>query len=191
MLRIEAMNVELAGNAVLRRMDVLLEAGQTVAVVGRNGAGKTTLLRTIMGLVSPQSGRLILDDEDITNSPAYRRAAAGFGYAPQDRVILPTLTVAQNITLPCEVLRVPRHEIQRRVDAVVASVPQLEPMLPRSGAALSGGQGKIVALARALMVGVRFLLLDEPFQGLAPPWHASTATRCARYRFRARNSASW
>ena len=168
MLRIEAMNVELAGNAVLRRMDVLLEAGQTVAVVGRNGAGKTTLLRTIMGLVSPQSGRLILDDEDITNSPAYRRAAAGFGYAPEDRVILPTLTVAQNITLPCEVLRVPRHEIQRRVDAVVASVPQLEPMLPRSGAALSGGQGKIVALARALMVGVRFLLLDEPFQGLAP-----------------------
>ena len=168
MLRIEAMNVELAGNAVLRRMDVLLEAGQTVAVVGRNGAGKTTLLRTIMGLVSPQSGRLILDDEDITNSPAYRRAAAGFGYAPEDRVILPTLTVAQNITLPCEVLRVPRHEIQRRVDAVVASVPQLEPMLPRSGAALSGGQGKIVALARALMVGVRILLLDEPFQGLAP-----------------------
>ena len=168
MLRIQAMNVELAGNAVLRRMDVLLEAGQTVAVVGRNGAGKTTLLRTIMGLVSPQSGRLILDDEDITNSPAYRRAAAGFGSAPEDRVILPTLTVAQNITLPCEVLRVPRHEIQRRVDAVVASVPQLEPMLPRSGAALSGGQGKIVALARALMVGVRFLLLDEPFQGLAP-----------------------
>ena len=168
MLRIQAMNVELAGTAVLRRRDVLLEAGQTVAVVGRNGAGKTTLLRTIMGLVSPQSGRLILDDEDITNSPAYRRAAAGFGYAPEDRVILPTLTVAQNITLPCEVLRVPRREIQRRVDAVVASVPQLEPMLPRSGAALSGGQGKIVALARALMVGVRFLLLDEPFQGLAP-----------------------
>ncbi|MGO4392800.1 ABC transporter ATP-binding protein [Variovorax sp. M-6] len=162
------MNIDLAGQSVLRGIDLDLESGQTVAVVGRNGAGKTTLLRGIMGLVPPRSGRLVLDGEDITHSPASRRATAGFGYAPEDRVILPTLSVAQNIALPCEVLRLPRHEIRRRIDAVLASVPQLEPMLARSGAALSGGQGKIVALARALMVGVRFVLLDEPFQGLAP-----------------------
>ena len=168
MLRIQSMNIDLAGHSVLRGIDLELEPGQTVAVVGRNGAGKTTLLRGIMGLVPPRSGRLLLDGEDITRSPASRRAAAGFGYAPEDRVILPTLSVLQNIALPCEVLRLPRHEIRRRVDAVLASVPQLEPMLARSGAALSGGQGKIVALARALMVGVRFVLLDEPFQGLAP-----------------------
>ena len=168
MLRIQSMNIDLAGHSVLRGIDLALEPGQTVAVVGRNGAGKTTLLRGIMGLVPPRSGRLLLDGEDITRSPASRRAAAGFGYAPEDRVILPTLNVAQNIALPCEVLRLPRHEIRRRIDAVLASVPQLEPMLARSGAALSGGQGKIVALARALMVGVRFVLLDEPFQGLAP-----------------------
>ena len=168
MLRIQSMNIDLAGHSVLRGIDLELESGQTVAVVGRNGAGKTTLLRGIMGLVPPRSGRLVLDGEDITHSPASRRATAGFGYAPEDRVILPTLSVAQNIALPCEVLRLPRHEIRRRIDAVLASVPQLEPMLARSGAALSGGQGKIVALARALMVGVRFVLLDEPFQGLAP-----------------------
>lgn len=168
MLRIQSMNIDLAGQSVLRGIDLDLESGQTVAVVGRNGAGKTTLLRGIMGLVPPRSGRLVLDGEDITHSPASRRATAGFGYAPEDRVILPTLSVAQNIALPCEVLRLPRHEIRRRIDAVLASVPQLEPMLARSGAALSGGQGKIVALARALMVGVRFVLLDEPFQGLAP-----------------------
>ncbi|CAA2110580.1 ABC transporter ATP-binding protein [Variovorax paradoxus] len=168
MLRIESMNIDLAGHAVLRGVDLQLAPGQTVAVVGRNGAGKTTLLRAIMGLVAPRSGRILLDGEDITRSPASRRAAAGFGYAPEDRVILPTLSVAQNIALPCEVLRLPRHEIQRRIDAVLANVPQLEPMLQRSGAALSGGQGKIVALARALVVGARFVLLDEPFQGLAP-----------------------
>ncbi|VTU39008.1 LIV-I protein F [Variovorax sp. PBS-H4] len=168
MLRIQSMNIDLAGHSVLRGIDLDLEPGQTVAVVGRNGAGKTTLLRGIMGLVPPRSGRLLLDGQDITRSPASRRAAAGFGYAPEDRVVLPTLSVLQNIALPCEVLRLPRHEIRRRIDAVLASLPQLEPMLARSGAALSGGQGKIVALARALMAGVRFVLLDEPFQGLAP-----------------------
>ena len=168
MLRIQGMNIDLAGHSVLRGVDLELAPGQTVAVVGRNGAGKTTLLRAVMGLVAPRAGRLLLDGEDLARSPASRRAAAGFGYAPEDRVILPTLSVAQNITLPCEVLRLPRHEIRRRIDTVLASVPQLEPMLARSGAALSGGQGKIVALARALMVGTRFVLLDEPFQGLAP-----------------------
>lgn len=167
-LQIQAMNVDLAGHAVLRGVDVLLEPGQTVAVVGRNGAGKTTLLRSIMGLAKLRSGRLLLDGEDIAHRPASRRAAQGFGYAPEDRVILPTLTVEQNITLPCDVLRVPAREIRQRLDAVLTSVPQLKALLPRSGAALSGGQGKIVALARALMVGTRFVLLDEPFQGLAP-----------------------
>lgn len=191
MLRIESMNIDLAGHAVLRGVDLQLAPGQTVAVVGRNGAGKTTLLRAIMGLVAPRSGRILLDGEDITRSPASRRAAAGFGYAPEDRVILPTLSVAQNIALPCEVLRLPRHEIQRRIDAVLANVPQLEPMLQRSGAALSGGQGKIVALARALVVGARFVLLDEPFQGLAPRWHGSTATRCAPCACRTRPCAWW
>lgn len=168
MLRIESMNIDLAGHSVLRGVQLELAPGQTVAVVGRNGAGKTTLLRAVMGLVAPRSGRLLLDGEDITRSPASRRAAAGFGYAPEDRVILPTLSVQQNICLPCEVLRLPSAEIRKRIDAVLASVPQLAPMLARSGAALSGGQGKIVALARALMVGERFVLLDEPFQGLAP-----------------------
>jgi ABC-type branched-subunit amino acid transport system ATPase component len=167
-LHIESMNVDLAGHAVLRDIDVTLEAGQTVAVVGRNGAGKTTFLRSIMGLVALKSGRLLLGDDDLSARPASRRAAAGFGYAPEDRGIVPALSVAQNITLPCEVQRIPAREIRQRLDAVLASVPQLSALLPRSGAALSGGQGKIVALARALMTGTRFVLLDEPFQGLAP-----------------------
>lgn len=167
-LAIESLSVDLAGHAVLRGVNVALEAGQTVAVVGRNGAGKTTLLRAIMGLVRPRSGRLLLDGVDMAAQPAHQRATLGFGYAPEDRVILPTLTVRENVTLPCDVLRVSPSEIGRRIESVLAVVPQLEPLLSRSGAALSGGQGKIVALARALMVGTRFVLLDEPFQGLAP-----------------------
>jgi len=167
-LVIESFHVDLAGREVLRNIDVVLKAGQTVAVVGRNGAGKTTLLRAIMGLARPNSGRILLAGNDITWEPAHHRAAAGFGYAPEDRVIFPTLTVAENVTLPCDVLRIARTEMNRRMESVLAVVPQLKPLLLRSGAALSGGQGKIVALARALMVGTRFVLLDEPFQGLAP-----------------------
>ncbi|MBH1963968.1 MAG: ATP-binding cassette domain-containing protein [Comamonadaceae bacterium] len=167
-LVIESLNVDLAGHAVLRDVNVTLDARQTIAVVGRNGAGKTTLLRALMGLVLPCSGRLLLDGVDITTHPAHQRASLGFGYAPEDRVIFPTLTVRENVTLPCDVLRVAPAEIDRRMEAVLAVVPQLESLLSRSGAALSGGQGKIVALARALMVGTRFVLLDEPFQGLAP-----------------------
>ncbi|SHH09802.1 ABC transporter ATP-binding protein [Pollutimonas bauzanensis] len=167
-LHIESMRVDLGGNTVLRNVSISLPGGETVAVVGRNGAGKTTLLRSIMGLVKPASGLMLLDGRDLCAEPAHLRAAAGFGYAPEDRVIFPALSVAQNIALPCEVQRVPRREIEQRVEAVLAAMPQLKPMLPRSGAALSGGQGKMVALARALMVGTRFVLLDEPFQGLAP-----------------------
>jgi branched-chain amino acid transport system ATP-binding protein len=167
-LDIRSLHVDLAGHAVLRDVNVVLEPGQTVAVVGRNGAGKTTLLRSIMGLAPAHSGQLLLGGDDLRLRAPHHRAAAGFGYAPEDRAILPTLTVRANVTLACEVLGLAQAEIARRLADVLLAVPQLAPMLPRSGAALSGGQGKIVALARALMVGTRYVLLDEPFQGLAP-----------------------
>jgi len=168
MIRADSLSVDLAGQRVLRAVSALFEPGRTVAIVGRNGAGKTTLLRALMGLVAPAAGRVLIDDVDVSTQAAHRRAAAGLGYAPQDRVILPTLSVRENVTLPCDVQRMPRPAITQRLDEVLAIVPQLQPLLARSGAALSGGQGKIVALARALMVGERFVLLDEPFQGLAP-----------------------
>ena len=168
MLLIDQLSVELAGVQVLRRIHAPVLTGTTVAVIGRNGAGKTTLLRSIMGLVPTTGGSILLDKSELLTQPAHRRAALGIGYAPEDRVIFPTLTVLQNLRLPAEVLGLSAKDMEQRLTAVLEVVPQLEPMLVRSGAALSGGQGKMVALGRALMVGTRMVLLDEPLQGLAP-----------------------
>ena len=168
MLHLEQLCVDMAGVQVLRNISAAMSAGTTAAVVGRNGAGKTTLLRSIMGLVHVTSGQVYLDDAQLLSMPAHDRAGLGIGYAPEERIIFPTLTVLENLRLPCEVLGLKHADIQHHLDAVLEVVPQLKAMLPRSGAALSGGQGKMVALGRALMVGTRLVLLDEPLQGLAP-----------------------
>lgn len=168
MLNIQQLSVEIAAVQVLRQITASMSAATTVAVVGRNGAGKTTLLRSIMGLLPLQSGHILLDDQDLTLMPAHLRTSAGIGYAPEERIIFPTLSVLENLRLPCQVLRLTAQDIEERLALVLTVVPQLQDLLPRSGAALSGGQGKMVALGRALMVGSRLVLLDEPLQGLAP-----------------------
>jgi ABC-type branched-subunit amino acid transport system ATPase component len=168
MLVLENVSVDLARAPVLRNITTELKAGSLVAIVGRNGAGKTTLLRTIMGLVKMKSGRILFDDDELHHLPPHWRAEQGIGYAPEDRVIFPTLTVEENMRLPCEAHGLPETDIKDRLDGILEAVPQLRDMLKRSGAALSGGQGKMVALGRALMAGTRLALLDEPFQGLAP-----------------------
>jgi len=168
MLSIEQLSVDIAGVKVLRHISAQLQAGATVAVVGRNGAGKTSLLRSIMGLLKASAGRIQLGDHALMPMPAHQRAHLGIGYAPEDRLIFPTMTVQANLRLPCEVLGLSPQAMQQRQEAVLEVVPQLKDMLKRSGAALSGGQGKMVALGRALMVGNRLVLLDEPLQGLAP-----------------------
>lgn len=168
MLNIHNLSVNLARSSVLRELSLKINAGTTTAIVGRNGAGKTTLLRSIMGLIPIASGEIHLDDENLVLSPAHLRTSLGIGYAPEDRVIFPTLSVKENLLLPCEVLKLSLEEITERLNHVLEVVPQLKEMLNRSGSALSGGQGKMVALGRALMVGKNLVLLDEPFQGLAP-----------------------
>lgn len=168
MLNLHQLSVDIAGVQVLRNISAAMPSGTTVAVVGRNGAGKTTLLRSIMGLLPLQSGQVLLDTQDLTQQAAHLRTHMGIGYAPEERIIFPTLSVLENLKLPCEVLGLQAAEIEARMKLVMSVVPQLQDMLPRSGAALSGGQGKMVALGRALMVGTRLVLLDEPLQGLAP-----------------------
>ena len=182
MLILDEVWVDLAGVNVLRAVSAELRAGTTVAVVGRNGAGKTTLLRTIMGLVEARGGRVLLDTEDLLQIPAHRRAGLGIGYAPEERIIFPTLSVEENLRMPCEVQSLAEAEIAKCLAAVIDVVPQLKEMLKRSGAALSGGQGKMVALGRALMIGTRLVLLDEPLQGLAPVLALQYADAVGRLR---------
>lgn len=168
MLKIDNASARIAGITVLRDITTEFKPGQLLAVVGRNGAGKTTLLRAIMGLLPLSSGSISIDGHDLSKVPGHKRTEYGIGYAPEDRAMFPTFTVEENLRLSCEVLGLQRAEADRRLARVLEVVPQLEPMLVRSGAALSGGQGKMAALGRALMAGTRLVLLDEPFQGLAP-----------------------
>jgi ABC-type branched-subunit amino acid transport system ATPase component len=168
MLKIDHVSASIAGNTVLRGVSTEFSAGQLLAVVGRNGAGKTTLLRAIMGLLPLSAGTIAMNGDDLSRVPAHRRTSLGIGYAPEDRVMYPTFSVEENLRLPCDVLGLGVAEIDQRLARVLEVVPQLREMLPRSGSALSGGQGKMAALGRALMVGTRLVLLDEPFQGLAP-----------------------
>ena len=168
MLSLENISATIAGISVLRGISAQLTRGSIVAVVGRNGAGKTTLLRLIMGFLPGHGGRVLLDGADLSLVPARHRARLGIGYAPEDRVLFPTFSVEENLRFPCEVIGMPRRAVDERLAETLTIVPELQDMLARSGAALSGGQGKMVALARAIMAGERLVLLDEPFQGLAP-----------------------
>ena len=168
MLTLENVSTTIAGISVLRGISCELNRGGIIAVVGRNGAGKTTLLRLIMGFREGHSGRVLLDGQDLAHVPARLRAKLGIGYAPEDRVMFPSFTVEENLRFPCEVIGMKRAAVDERLAETLTIVPELKPMLPRSGAALSGGQGKMAALGRAVMAGERLVLLDEPFQGLAP-----------------------
>lgn len=168
MLKLENISAQIAGTTILRRIDSTFSGGTLLAIVGRNGAGKTTLLRAIMGMIPLSEGRITMQGTDLASIAGHRRTELGIGYAPEDRVMFPAFTVEENLRLPCEVLALPRQEIDRRIEQTLTVVPQLKDMLARSGSALSGGQGKIAALGRALMAGTSLVLLDEPFQGLAP-----------------------
>jgi ABC-type branched-subunit amino acid transport system ATPase component len=168
MLKLEKISAKIAGIMVLREIESEFAPGSLLAVVGRNGAGKTTLLRAIMGMLPLHHGRILFNGADLAHVPGHRRSALGIGYAPEDRIMFPTFTVEENLRLPCDVLRLPKHETDQRLQKVLEVVPQLKDMLRRSGSALSGGQGKMAALGRALMAGTQLVLLDEPFQGLAP-----------------------
>ena len=167
-MTLESVSATIANVQVLRGISAQLARGSTVAVVGRNGAGKTTLLRLVMGFMPKHTGRVLFDGQDLAAVPARERAKLGIGYAPEDRVLFPSFSVEGNLRFPCEVIGMTRRAVDDRLAEMLTIVPELQPMLQRSAAALSGGQGKMVALGRAIMAGTRLVLLDEPFQGLAP-----------------------
>ena len=167
-LDLQAVHVGIEGVPVLRDVAFALPAGITAALLGRNGAGKTTTLRTIMGFVRQRSGHVRLLGRPLDDLPPHRRPAEGIGYAPEDRRLFSAFDVETNITLPARVARLPAAEATARLDRVYGLLPELRELRQRPAGSVSGGQGKMVALARALMMGTRLVLLDEPFQGLAP-----------------------
>ena len=166
MLTVESLHVAIQSVAVLRGLSLSVARGQMVGLVGRNGAGKTTLLRSLMGHLPPSQGRISFDGQDLAKLPAHARAGLGIGYMPEDRGLVPELTVEENILLP--VWTTPGLREADRLALVWQVLPELLEMRQRRALLLSGGQQKLVALARALAVGTRLLLLDEPFEGVAP-----------------------
>lgn len=166
MLELRDVHVEIASAQVLRGLNLQVAKGQMVGLVGRNGAGKTSTLRSIMGHLTPRMGQILFDGQDLVPMPAHVRAGLGIGYMPEDRGLVPELTVEENIVLPLWVS--PTLDLNQRLAWVYEVLPELKAMSDRRALLLSGGQQKLVALARALAVGTRLLLLDEPFEGVAP-----------------------
>ena len=167
MLSFENINVAIAGAPVLRNVTFALKPGASAALIGRNGAGKTTTVRTIMGFTEA-SGTVQLGGTDLGPIPPHRRPALGLGDAPEDRRLFSAFTVEENILLPGRVAKLGPDEIRRRLERAYSVLPELKELANRPAGSVSGGQGKMVALGRALMLGTRLLILDEPFQGLAP-----------------------
>ncbi len=170
MLELDGVNTFRGPAQILRGVSLRVGDGEAVCLVGRNGAGKTTTIDSIMGLLSVRSGRVVFRGHDITRLPPHRRARHGIGYAPEDAGIFPDLTVAENFEITRwlaggERAGTAATGIDERIAAVFPEVPSF---LTRRGLHLSGGQKKMVAIARAMALSPAILLLDEPFEGLAP-----------------------
>lgn len=166
MLEIRDAHVKIGAVEALRGFSLELRRGDMIGLSGRNGAGKTTVMRMIMGLVRLGRGTLVFDGEDLTRVAVHRRVGLGIGYIPEDRRLIPDLTVEENILLASWVT--PSLEAAGRLDFVYQIMPELAEMANRRALLLSGGQQKLVGLGRALAAGTRLLLLDEPFEGVAP-----------------------
>jgi branched-chain amino acid transport system ATP-binding protein len=165
MLKVENLSVSIGPIPIIRGATLTVNEGEMCGLIGRNGAGKTTLMRALMGAL-PATGKIELGSTDLMALPAHARVGHGIGYMPEDRRLVPEFTVEENIRLPTWSTRV--HGVDQRLDWILTLMPEVARFTKRRALELSGGQQKMVALARALMAGTRILLLDEPFEGLAP-----------------------
>jgi branched-chain amino acid transport system ATP-binding protein len=166
MLEISGLSVDIAGSTVVTDAALSVKEGSFVGLVGRNGAGKTTLMRSIMGLLPVRAGEILFRGDDLLLRAARNRAALGIGYMPEDRRLIAELTVEENVLIPAWAQG--DRETSQRLEFVLGLLPEVRSFSSRRAMQLSGGQQKLVALARALMCGRRLLLLDEPFEGVAP-----------------------
>ncbi len=151
---------------ILRDVSLEVPSGSMIGLIGRNGAGKTTLMKAVMGLLKASGGAVRFESRELLSVPTHARARLGIGYMPEDRRLIPDLTVEENILVPAWATSEPAAN--ERLEKVYRLIPEVREFAPRKGLQLSGGQQKLAALARALMCGTRLLLLDEPFEGVAP-----------------------
>jgi branched-chain amino acid transport system ATP-binding protein len=166
LLEIRDLDVSIHAVEILRGVELDLPDGAMAGLIGRNGAGKTTLMRTIMGLLGYRRGSIRFQGKDLKTIPTYAISRLGFGFMPEDRRLVPEMTVEENILVPAWAVGSP--EMEKRLELVYWMIPEVKASADRKAMQLSGGQQKLVALGRALMSGTKLLLLDEPFEGVAP-----------------------
>ncbi len=164
MLAVSNLNQFYGGSHILRDLSFEVPAGKVTALLGRNGVGKTTLLRTLMGLIPAKTGSIRFAEADLTTAKPYERVRAGIGYVPQGREIFPRLTVEENLRMGLAT----RPHGSAVPGRVFEMFPVLKQMLRRRGGDLSGGQQQQLAIGRALAMGPRLLILDEPTEGIQP-----------------------
>ena len=167
MLHISDLNVYYGESHILRDVDLNINAGEMVCLIGRNGVGKTTLLKTLMGILKPRAGAISYEQENLINKTSDQRARLGLGYVPQGRDIIPRLTVKENLILGLEALPT-RRKNATIPEEIFDLFPVLKTMLSRMGGDLSGGQQQQLAIARALVGEPKLLILDEPTEGIQP-----------------------
>jgi branched-chain amino acid transport system ATP-binding protein len=167
LLKVDSLNAWYGRSHVIQGVSLTVNAGEIVTVMGRNGAGKTTTLRSIMGLMARCSGSVQFDGVEVLNAPSHTRFHSGLAYVPEERRIVPGLTVRENLRLGL-IASVKLKTEASRIEVIAEIFPRLKERLPQEASSLSGGEQQMLAIARAMMAEPKMILLDEPSEGIMP-----------------------